>query len=64
MDMVASLENRIARLTVRDYRQLLNEVWPEEYPLFVRLSATEWTEGGWTDRRLGCVGQNIDWIKV
>ena len=23
-------------------------VWPEQYPLFVRLSATDWTEGGWT----------------
>lgn len=23
-------------------------VWPEEKPLFVRLSATDWTEGGWT----------------
>ncbi|MBD1393212.1 NADPH dehydrogenase NamA [Mucilaginibacter glaciei] len=26
----------------------VKEVWPEEYPLFVRISATEWTEGGWT----------------
>ncbi|WP_374950277.1 NADPH dehydrogenase NamA [Mucilaginibacter sp.] len=25
----------------------VQEVWPAEYPLFVRLSATEWTEGGW-----------------
>ena len=23
------------------------EVWPAELPLFVRLSATDWTEGGW-----------------
>jgi 2,4-dienoyl-CoA reductase-like NADH-dependent reductase (Old Yellow Enzyme family) len=23
-------------------------VWPEHKPLFVRVSATEWTEGGWT----------------
>ena len=22
-------------------------VWPAEYPLFVRFSATEWTDGGW-----------------
>ncbi|UOQ54010.1 NADPH dehydrogenase NamA [Hymenobacter cellulosivorans] len=22
--------------------------WPAEYPLFVRISATDWTEGGWT----------------
>jgi 2,4-dienoyl-CoA reductase-like NADH-dependent reductase (Old Yellow Enzyme family) len=26
----------------------VNEVWPKEYPLFVRISASEWTEGGWT----------------
>jgi 2,4-dienoyl-CoA reductase-like NADH-dependent reductase (Old Yellow Enzyme family) len=23
-------------------------VWPDELPLFVRISATEWVEGGWT----------------
>lgn len=23
-------------------------VWPEKNPLFVRISATDWTEGGWT----------------
>ena len=23
------------------------EVWPEDLPLIVRLSATDWTEGGW-----------------
>ncbi|MDX9729221.1 MAG: oxidoreductase, partial [Bacteroidales bacterium] len=22
--------------------------WPEDYPLFARISSTEWTEGGWT----------------
>jgi 2,4-dienoyl-CoA reductase-like NADH-dependent reductase (Old Yellow Enzyme family) len=26
----------------------VNEVWPKEYPLFVRISASDWTEGGWT----------------
>jgi 2,4-dienoyl-CoA reductase-like NADH-dependent reductase (Old Yellow Enzyme family) len=25
----------------------VREVWPERLPLFVRLSATDWTEGGW-----------------
>ena len=24
------------------------KVWPDEYPLWVRVSATDWTEGGWT----------------
>jgi 2,4-dienoyl-CoA reductase-like NADH-dependent reductase (Old Yellow Enzyme family) len=23
-------------------------VWPERFPLFVRISATDWKEGGWT----------------
>ncbi|HEY2495950.1 MAG TPA: NADH:flavin oxidoreductase/NADH oxidase [Candidatus Angelobacter sp.] len=26
----------------------VRKVWPEEYPLWVRISATDWTEGGWT----------------
>jgi 2,4-dienoyl-CoA reductase-like NADH-dependent reductase (Old Yellow Enzyme family) len=25
----------------------VREEWPEELPLFVRISATDWTEGGW-----------------
>jgi 2,4-dienoyl-CoA reductase-like NADH-dependent reductase (Old Yellow Enzyme family) len=41
-----SFENRIRFLceTVVAVRQ----VWPEKYPLFVRTSSTDWTEGGWT----------------
>ncbi|MBD1364167.1 NADPH dehydrogenase NamA [Mucilaginibacter sp. ZT4R22] len=41
-----SLENR-ARLLL-EIITAVKEVWPEEYPLFVRISATDWTEGGWT----------------
>ncbi|WP_183556923.1 NADPH dehydrogenase NamA [Mucilaginibacter sp. SP1R1] len=41
-----SFENRI-RLTV-EVVEAVKEVWPAENPLFVRISATEWTEGGWT----------------
>ncbi len=26
----------------------VRKVWPEELPLFVRLSVTDWSEGGWT----------------
>jgi 2,4-dienoyl-CoA reductase-like NADH-dependent reductase (Old Yellow Enzyme family) len=26
----------------------IRSVWPEEYPLFLRISATDWAEGGWT----------------
>ena len=41
-----SFENRI-RLLVEVVRAV-RSVWPDEYPLFVRISSTEWTEGGWT----------------
>jgi 2,4-dienoyl-CoA reductase-like NADH-dependent reductase (Old Yellow Enzyme family) len=41
-----SFENRV-RLT-REVTQAIRTVWPERLPLAVRLSATDWTEGGWT----------------
>jgi 2,4-dienoyl-CoA reductase-like NADH-dependent reductase (Old Yellow Enzyme family) len=40
-----SLENR-ARLPLRVARAV-REVWPQNLPLFVRISATDWAEGGW-----------------
>ncbi|MBS7566394.1 NADH:flavin oxidoreductase/NADH oxidase [Mucilaginibacter sp. Bleaf8] len=40
-----SFENRI-RL-VLEVVESIQEVWPQDYPLFVRISATDWTEGGW-----------------
>ena len=39
------LENRM-RLTLR-VTQRVREAWPAELPLFVRISATDWAEGGW-----------------
>jgi 2,4-dienoyl-CoA reductase-like NADH-dependent reductase (Old Yellow Enzyme family) len=41
-----SFDNRI-RLA-REVAQAIRRVWPEERPLFFRLSATDWLEGGWT----------------
>lgn len=41
-----SFENR-ARL-LRDVVTAVRSVWPERLPLSVRVSATDWTEGGWT----------------
>ena len=41
-----SFENRIRLLL--EIIDSVKEVWPAENPLFVRISATEWTEGGWT----------------
>ncbi|MDB5249524.1 MAG: oxidoreductase [Segetibacter sp.] len=41
-----SFENRIRLLL--EVTESIQEVWPENLPLFVRISATDWTEGGWT----------------
>ncbi|WP_400192946.1 NADH:flavin oxidoreductase/NADH oxidase [Hymenobacter sp. B81] len=41
-----SFENRI-RLLV-EVTEATRAVWPAELPLLVRISATDWTEGGWT----------------
>ncbi|HTN67528.1 MAG TPA: NADH:flavin oxidoreductase/NADH oxidase [Burkholderiaceae bacterium] len=46
-----SLENRM-RLVLR-VAQRLRALMPQELPLFVRLSATDWVEGGWD------VGQSV-----
>ena len=41
-----SFENRI-KLLIETVKEV-QEVWPKENPLFVRISATDWAEGGWT----------------
>ncbi len=40
-----SLENRTR--IVREVASAVRRVWPETHPLFVRISATDWTEGAW-----------------
>ena len=40
-----SFENRTRVL--REITEAVREVWPDSLPLFVRISATEWTDGGW-----------------
>jgi 2,4-dienoyl-CoA reductase-like NADH-dependent reductase (Old Yellow Enzyme family) len=40
-----SLENRMRLLT--QVVDAVREEWPHERPLFVRVSATDWAEGGW-----------------
>lgn len=44
-DYGGSLENRL-RFPLRVARAVRDE-WPSELPLFVRISATDWVEGGW-----------------
>lgn len=41
-----SFENRIRFLTETVY--LVRKEWPDNLPLSVRISATDWVEGGWT----------------
>ncbi|WP_426668615.1 NADPH dehydrogenase NamA [Mucilaginibacter sp. McL0603] len=41
-----SFENRIRLLL--EVVAAVKETWPAENPLFVRISSSDWTEGGWT----------------
>lgn len=57
-DYGGSLENR-ARFPLRVVRAV-REAWPDALPLFVRISATDWVEGGWD------IGQSVRfsaWLK-
>lgn len=42
-----SFENRIRLLL--EVVEAVQETWPTENPLFVRISATDWVEGGWNE---------------
>lgn len=62
-----SFDNRIRLLL--EVTEAVRAVWPEELPLFVRLSATDWVEDGWNPeetvelaRRLKALG--VDLIDV
>lgn len=46
-DYGGSFENR-SRL-VLEVTGAVRSVWPEELPLFVRISATDWVDGGWNE---------------
>ena len=41
-----SLENRMR--FVMEVTETVRGAWPENLPLFIRISATDWVEGGWT----------------
>ncbi len=41
-----SFENRTR--VVREVVEAIRRVWPDRYPVSVRISATDWVEGGWT----------------
>lgn len=44
-DYGGSFDNR-ARLPLR-VAQAVRDAWPQEWPVLVRISATDWVEGGW-----------------
>ncbi len=52
-----SLENRM-RLTLQ-VAQRLREIMPDEMPLMVRISATDWAEGGWDVEQSVVLAQNL-----
>ena len=41
-----SFENRIR--FILEITEVVRQVWTEEKPLFIRISATDWVDGGWT----------------
>jgi 2,4-dienoyl-CoA reductase-like NADH-dependent reductase (Old Yellow Enzyme family) len=59
-----SFDNRV-RFAL-EVTEAVRAVWPEGLPLFVRISATDWVEGGWDiadsvelSRRLGALGADL-----
>ena len=46
-DYGGSFENR-SRLVI-EVTRAVRSVWPEDLPLFVRISATDWVDGGWNE---------------
>ena len=55
-DYGGSFENR-ARF-VREIVTAVRTVWPNELPLFIRISATDWVEGGWD------IEQSVSLVKM
>lgn len=51
-----SFENRIRLL--KEILEAIRKVWPEDLPLFVRISATDWVEGGWD------IAQSVELAKI
>ncbi|WP_075259242.1 NADH:flavin oxidoreductase/NADH oxidase [Herbaspirillum camelliae] len=52
-----SFENRIRFLL--EITRAARAVWPEELPLLVRLSATDWVDGGWTPEETVMLSQRL-----
>ncbi|TLU99395.1 NADPH dehydrogenase NamA [Dyadobacter luticola] len=57
-----SFENRI-RIFVQII-EAIKKVWPEELPIFVRISATDWADGGWNADEATRLAQILTDLKV
>jgi len=51
-----SFENRTR--IVREVVESVRRVWPEQFPLFIRISSTDWTEGGWD------IEQSVELVRI
>ena len=52
-----SLENRTRML--REVVQAVRGAWPASLPLFVRISASDWVDGGWTIEDSVCLARQL-----
>ncbi len=56
-DYGGSFDNRTR--FVRETVQAIRRVWPEQYPLLVRISATDWVDGGWDIEQSVALAQQL-----
>src|SRR4030095_2274290 len=61
-DYGGSFENRTRML--REVVQAVRESWPKGAPLFVRISATDWVEGGWDLEQSVALAQELKQLGV
>lgn len=57
-----SFENRTRIL--REVVHAVRKTWPAEFPLFVRISVTDWVDGGWTIRDSVCLAKQLQPLGV
>jgi 2,4-dienoyl-CoA reductase-like NADH-dependent reductase (Old Yellow Enzyme family) len=62
MSMEVLFENRTRLLL--EVISAVRSVWPAGNPLFVRISATDWAEGGWTVDESACTIPEIKIILI